>query len=76
MLALEDITNHFEAQEIFDQFEPDEIGVHIFKYPEVVFDRSKQRHVLSMIVKKKTEKDSVEQSLENILKTKHYHRTT
>jgi sulfate adenylyltransferase len=34
----------FEAQEIFDQFEPDEIGIEILKYPEVVFDKYSQRH--------------------------------
>lgn len=34
----------FAAQEIFDQFKPGEIGVHILKYPEVVFDKLKQRH--------------------------------
>jgi len=34
----------FEAQEIFEQFEPGEIGIEILKYPEVVFDKINQKH--------------------------------
>lgn len=35
----------FAAQEIFDQFKKDEIGIEILKYPEVVYDKKKNIHV-------------------------------
>lgn len=34
----------FAAQEIFDKFKKDEIGVEILKFPEVVYDSSKKKH--------------------------------
>lgn len=34
----------FAAQEIFDQFKPDEIGVNILKFPEVVYDNKRKIH--------------------------------
>ncbi|MEA2006614.1 MAG: sulfate adenylyltransferase [Patescibacteria group bacterium] len=33
-----------EAQEIFEQFGPSELGVEILKFPEVVFDKEKGKH--------------------------------
>ncbi|MBN1162395.1 sulfate adenylyltransferase [Patescibacteria group bacterium] len=32
------------AHEIFDQFDPKEIGIKILKYPEVVYDKRNKRH--------------------------------
>jgi sulfate adenylyltransferase len=35
----------FDAQNIFDNFKKEEIGVNILKYPEVTYDVQKQNHV-------------------------------
>lgn len=37
----------FAAQEIFDNFKPEEIGIKILKYPEVVYCSSCKKHVFS-----------------------------
>ncbi|GAG31288.1 unnamed protein product, partial [marine sediment metagenome] len=37
----------FDAQNIFDKFEKEEIGVEILKYPEVVYWPQKEKHVFS-----------------------------
>ncbi|NQU82919.1 MAG: adenylyl-sulfate kinase [Parcubacteria group bacterium] len=35
----------FAAQEIFDTFKKDEIGIEIFKYPEVIFCNEEKKHL-------------------------------
>jgi sulfate adenylyltransferase len=35
----------FDAQNIFDNFQKEEIGVNILKYPEVVYNPNRQKHV-------------------------------
>lgn len=34
----------YDAQEIFEQFEPEEIGIEIMKFPEVVLCKTRQEH--------------------------------
>jgi len=42
-----DYYSPFDAQDIFDDFKPEEIGVIILKYPEVVYWSQKKKHVFS-----------------------------
>jgi len=39
-----DFYEPFAAQEIFDKFKPEEIGMTILKFPEVVYDKNKSCH--------------------------------
>ncbi len=39
-----DFYKPFDAQKIFDQFDKDEIGIEILKFPEVVFDSRENKH--------------------------------
>jgi len=46
----------YAAQEIFDTFQKEEIGIEILKYPEVVYNSAKQKH---MFIGEVPEKDQV-----------------